>query len=131
MTRTKLIEATGLRRTTLLDVVKRLIDRGHVTEVPNPRDGRSTLLVLTPEGREIYEQGRPAIERVLHAIDEALGGTLDEHEATVWRARTAVQALVGDRAAVATAKARPRSATTTRSGRSSCRCRRSSGSSCS
>jgi DNA-binding MarR family transcriptional regulator len=97
VTRTKLTEATGLRRTTLRDVVKRLIDRGHVLEVPNPNDGRSTLLVLTPAGREIYERGKPAIERVLHSIDEALGGTLDEHEATVWRVRTAVQALVGDR----------------------------------
>src|SRR3954453_20529335 len=57
VTRTRLAEATGQRRTTQRDVVKRLIDRGHVTEVPNPSDGRSTLLVLTDEGREIYDQG--------------------------------------------------------------------------
>jgi DNA-binding MarR family transcriptional regulator len=97
VTRTKLTEATGLRRTTVRDVVKRLIDRGHVMEVPNPKDGRSTLLVLTPDGREIYDRGQPAIKRVLDAIDEALGGKLDEHEEMVWRVRTVVQELVGDR----------------------------------
>jgi DNA-binding MarR family transcriptional regulator len=97
VTRTKLTEASGLRRTTVRDVVKRLIDRGHVMEVPNPKDGRSTLLVLTPDGREIYDKGQPAIRRVLEAIDEALGGKLDEHEETVWRVRNVVQELMGDR----------------------------------
>jgi len=97
VTRTKLTEASGLRRTTVRDVVKRLIDRGHVMEVPNPKDGRSTFLVLTPDGREIYDKGQPAIQRVLEAIDAALGGTLDEHEETVWRVRNVVQELIGDR----------------------------------
>jgi DNA-binding MarR family transcriptional regulator len=97
VTRTKLTEASGLRRTTVRDVVKRLIDRGHVMEVPNPKDGRSTLLVLTPDGREIYDRGQPAIRRVLEAIDDALGGKLDEHEETVWRVRNVVQELIGDR----------------------------------
>jgi DNA-binding MarR family transcriptional regulator len=96
VTRTKLTEASGLRRTTVRDVVKRLIDRGHVMEVPNPKDGRSTFLVLTPDGREIYDKGQPAIKRVLDAIDEALGGKLDEHEETVWRVRNVVQELIGD-----------------------------------
>ena len=97
VTRTKLTEASGLRRTTVRDVVKRLIERGHVAEQPNPKDGRSTLLVLTPEGRAIFDQGQPAIKRVLDRIDEALGGALDEHEETVWRVRNVVQELIGDR----------------------------------
>jgi DNA-binding MarR family transcriptional regulator len=97
VTRTKLTEAIGLRRTTVRDVVKRLIERGHVLEVENPKDGRSTLLVLTPEGREIWDLGQPAIKRVLEAIDERLGGKLDEHEEVVWRVRNVVQELIGDR----------------------------------
>jgi DNA-binding MarR family transcriptional regulator len=96
VTRTKLAEATGQRRTTQRDVIKRLIERGHVMEVPNPKDGRSTLLVLTPDGRAIFDRGQPAIERVLDAMNEALGGKLDEHEETVWRVRNVVQGLVGD-----------------------------------
>ena len=65
--------------------------------MPNPKDGRSTFLVLTPDGREIYDKGQPAIQRVLDAIDAALGGSLDEHEETVWRVRNVVQELIGDR----------------------------------
>lgn len=97
VTRTKLAEATGQRRTTQRDVVKRLIERGHVMEVPNPSDGRSTLLVLTPNGRKIYDKGMPAIKRVLDAIDGALDGKLDEHEEIIWRVRNAVQELAGER----------------------------------
>jgi DNA-binding MarR family transcriptional regulator len=97
VTRTKLTEASGLRRTTARDIVKRLIERGHVMEIENPKDGRSTLLVLTPDGREIWDKGQPAIKRVFDAIDAALGGKLDEHEEMVWRVRRVVQDLIGDR----------------------------------
>jgi DNA-binding MarR family transcriptional regulator len=97
VTRTRLTQAVGLRRTTVRDVVKRLLERGHVREVPNPQDGRSTLLELTPAGDEIFAAGLPAIHRVLAAIDEALDGKLDEHEEVVWRIRVALQKLVGDR----------------------------------
>jgi DNA-binding MarR family transcriptional regulator len=96
VTRTKLTEATGQRRTTVRDAIKRMVERGHVEEVPHPNDGRSTLLRLTPEGREVFDTGQPAIRRVLEAIDGALGGGLDRHEEAVWRVRVALQALVGD-----------------------------------
>jgi DNA-binding MarR family transcriptional regulator len=94
VTRTRLTQAVGLRRTTVRDIVKRLLERGHVREVPNPRDRRSTLLELTPAGRKIFDAGMPAIHRVLRALDEALDGKLDEHEEVVWRVRIALQELV-------------------------------------
>ena len=97
VTRTQLTHAVGLRRTTVRDIVKRLLERGHVREAPNPKDGRSTLLELTPEGRRIFAAGQPAIKRVLDALDEALGGKLDEHEESLWRVRTVLQELAGDR----------------------------------
>src|SRR5580765_4790042 len=59
VTRTQLTHAVGLRRTTVRDIVKRLLERGHVREAPNPKDGRSTLLELTPEGRRIFAAGQP------------------------------------------------------------------------
>ena len=64
----------GLRRTTLRDLVARLIERGHVREEPNPRDGRSTLLTLTPAGQEIFDLGLPVFRRVLAQIDAELAG---------------------------------------------------------
>jgi len=96
VTRTKLAEASGQRRTTQRDVIKRLIEGGHVREVRNPRDGRSTLLELTSKGQKIFDRGKPAFERALERLDAALGGGLDEHEEAVWRVRNALQTLVAD-----------------------------------
>ena len=96
VTRTQLTQAMGLRRTTLRDLVARLIERGHVREEPNPRDGRSTLLELTPEGQAIFDRGIPAFHRALKRIDEALEGRLDEHEDGVRQVRIALQALAGE-----------------------------------
>ena len=96
VTRTKLTQATGLPRTTQRDVIKRLLDAGHVREVPNPRDGRSTLLELTPAGQAIFDKGIPAFHRALRKIDEALDGRLDEREEVVWQIRVALQSLVSE-----------------------------------
>ena len=96
VTRTELTQAIGEPRTTVRDLIKGLIEVGHVREVPNPRDGRSTLLELTPAGQEIFDRGKPAFQRALARLDEALGGRLDAHEEVVWRLRVALQDLVGD-----------------------------------
>jgi DNA-binding MarR family transcriptional regulator len=94
VTRTTLAAAVGQPRTTLRDTVRRLIERGHLREVPNPRDGRSTLLELTPAGQAIFDRGKPAFHRALREIDAALEGGLDEHEEVVWRVRVTLQQLV-------------------------------------
>ena len=52
-------------------------------------------------GARSTTRGSPRSQRVLDAIDEALGGKLDEHEETVWRVRNVVQELIGDREPVA------------------------------
>jgi DNA-binding MarR family transcriptional regulator len=98
VTRTQLAQAVGAPRTTVRDMIKGLLDRGHVREVPNPRDGRSTLLELTPAGQAIFDRGKPAFHRVLGRMNEALGGKLDEHEEAVWRLRVALQSLADEEA---------------------------------
>ena len=94
VTRTRLAEATGMRRTTVRDMVGGLIEKGHVEERPNPRDGRSTLITLTPKGQRIFDEGKPIFQKVLRAIDDALDGELREHEEAVRRIRIALQQLV-------------------------------------
>jgi len=96
VTRTRLSKASGMRRTTLRDVVGRMIERGHVEEKPNPRDGRSTLLSLTPAGQAIFDRGQPAFGRALCKLDGALDGRLHEHEESVRRVRLALQRLSGE-----------------------------------
>ena len=96
VTRTALAEATGQRRTTQRDAIKRLVEDGYVREVPNPRDGRSTLLELTAKGQRVFDRGIPAFQRVLRQIDAALGGALDEHEEGARRIRLALQSLASE-----------------------------------
>jgi DNA-binding MarR family transcriptional regulator len=103
VTRTELAEATGRPRTTERDILRGLIERGHVREYRNPRDGRSTLLELTPEGQAIFDRGIPAFQRALHQIDTALDGQLREHENAVRRVRLALQALASEGEPPATA----------------------------
>lgn len=51
MTLTDLAEGTGMPLTTAAGWVKRVGERGHLHRTPNPADGRSRLLSLTPEAR--------------------------------------------------------------------------------
>src|SRR5215213_1647468 len=105
VTRTRLAQAMGLRRTTIRDAVARLIELDHVEERPNPRDGRSTLLVLTPAAQEIFDPGLPVFHEVLAALEAALEGRLHEHEEAVRRVRVAAQELIDARDDFATAAA--------------------------
>lgn len=93
VTRTALARATGLRRTTLRDAVRPLVERGHVVESPHPGDGRATLLALTPAGQAIFDLGLPVFRRFLDALDEELGGTLREQEDAVRTVRAALERL--------------------------------------
>jgi DNA-binding MarR family transcriptional regulator len=93
VTRTALAAATGLRRTTLRDAVRPLIERGHVVESPHPQDGRATLLTLTPAGQEVFDRGLPAFRWFLATLDEALDGSLAEQEEAVRTVRLALERL--------------------------------------
>ena len=56
---------TGLPPTTIRDYVRRLVQRGVVCRRPNPADGRSYYLVLTPKGEHLpAAAGRPWLRRI-------------------------------------------------------------------
>ena len=92
VTRTQLTAATGYPRTTVRDMLRAVIERGHARERPNPSDGRSTLLELTPTGQAIFDRGMPAFARAYRRIDAARDGKVDECEDAVRAIRTALQA---------------------------------------
>ena len=108
VTRTQLAAAIGNPRTTVRDMLRGLIERGHVREVANPRDGRSTVLELTPAGQAIFDRGKPAFHRALRRIDTALDGRLDEYEDAVRSIRTALQVAASPETAIDAASARER-----------------------
>ena len=92
VTRTQLAEATGQPRTTVRDMLRGPIERGQVREIRNPRDGRSTLLELTPAGQAVFDVGITAFQHALARINAALDNRLDEREDAIRAIRMALQA---------------------------------------
>jgi DNA-binding MarR family transcriptional regulator len=92
---TKLAAQVGLPPTTIYDYADRLVERGHVVRQPNPRDGRSHLLEVTPEGRAVVRKGGAAVTRVVEAMLDRLEGTdLDALQTAMYTFRTALQVVV-------------------------------------
>ena len=78
VTPTTLSQETGIALTTLSDHVQTLVDRGHVRREPNPRDGRSYLVALTPSGRKFLEKAAPAIQRTKRLLEANLDRPIDD-----------------------------------------------------
>lgn len=55
VTPTRLAEILGMPPTSLSYVIRQMHERGHLRRVPNPNDGRSVLLRLTPKGRRVLD----------------------------------------------------------------------------
>lgn len=79
LTPSDLAEWMSAPPTTVSSVVKRLERRGHLARTPNPDDGRSFLLQLTPAGRQAHQAAVSAFVPVLALVVDALG----EHEDAV------------------------------------------------
>jgi DNA-binding MarR family transcriptional regulator len=78
LTPTELSRRLGLALSSTIFRSGKLIARGHARRFPNPRDGRSALISLTPQGQLAFERARPAFERVLDRIERQLD--LDQAE---------------------------------------------------
>lgn len=70
----------GVPPTTLRDNVQRLVDRKLVRRLPNPGDGRSYLLALTPQGERVLRRADPALLVAYLALERQLRQPLDEVE---------------------------------------------------
>src|SRR3954447_13291577 len=70
---TRLAERLLMPLSTVLFRVRRLERRGHAERVPNPDDGRSFLVRLTPEGRRLLDEARPVFRDYAEAVEARLG----------------------------------------------------------
>lgn len=61
--------------------IDRLEERGHVERIPNPEDGRSTLVRLTEEGVAVHRAAGPAFGAALRRLEAELG---DAEEDVTW-----------------------------------------------
>lgn len=95
VTPTKLAAQVGLPPTTAYDYAERLVERGHVVRRSNPRDGRSHLLEVTPEGRAVVRKGGAAVTRVVEAMIERLqGADLEALQTAMYTFRMALEEVV-------------------------------------
>jgi len=78
VTPTHLALETGVRPTTLRDMIGAMIARGHIRRLENPDDGRSHLLTVTPKGRKFLDDGMPALAAVQEELERRLGRSLEE-----------------------------------------------------
>jgi DNA-binding MarR family transcriptional regulator len=90
---------TGLPPTTIRDYVRRLVERGDVLKTPNPDDGRSYHLVLTPQGVDVATRGWPAVVAAFERIESHLERPAADHLAAMRELRSAARkALASDSA---------------------------------
>jgi DNA-binding MarR family transcriptional regulator len=72
-TPTGLADRLKMPLSTVLFRVKRVEARGDAERVPNPDDGRSFLIRLTPKGERLLEVARPAFRNYAEAVEARLG----------------------------------------------------------
>lgn len=77
-TPSELAAETGLRQTTLSNLVNRMFDRGHVSRVKNPDDGRSVVVSLRAAGRRATEKSYPYFDAALTAFLDGLDIPIEE-----------------------------------------------------
>lgn len=68
----ELTRELGRPRSTVIFLINKLVARGHAERIRNPRDGRSTYVALTPEGKRRLEAARPRFSRMLDSIERRL-----------------------------------------------------------
>jgi len=61
---TDIVNETGIDRSTLADIVKRLVARGLIARRRSKADARAYAVRLTPAGRDALRSAEPASERV-------------------------------------------------------------------
>lgn len=91
----KVGERLMVHPTSATHIVQRLEAQGLVERVPNPADGRGTLAVITPAGREAMEAGTRSLAAMGFGMDQLT--TAEQHE--LFRLLEKVRRAAGDFAA--------------------------------
>lgn len=72
---TDIVNATGIDRSTLADIVKRLVQRGLLARRRSRLDARAYVVRLTPQGEALLKTAQPAADRVSERMMRALASS--------------------------------------------------------
>ena len=75
LSQTNLVEMTGIDRSTLADILRRMLKKGLVQRRRTKEDARAYAVKLTEEGRRILRSAEPMARRVDDRILQALPAT--------------------------------------------------------
>ena len=74
MSQTALVDVTGIDRSTLAEMIRRLLPRGFVARKQAENDARANVVTITVAGRRALKSARPAAESAEREVLEALPG---------------------------------------------------------
>jgi DNA-binding MarR family transcriptional regulator len=86
--------ATGTPMTTLRDNIQRLVDRKLIRRKPNPADGRSYLVELTPRGEVLVRAAGEPLLRAYLALEERLPRPLEDYQRVLDELTEAMQGVL-------------------------------------
>jgi DNA-binding MarR family transcriptional regulator len=93
VTPSQLARETGVRPTTLRDMVREMTAAGHVRRLDNPGDRRSHFLATTSAGKRFLRRADAIVYEVEQELERELGGGLEELRPPLRRLRRAAQAV--------------------------------------
>ncbi len=72
VSQTMLVETTGIDRSTLAEMVRRMLDRGLLSRERTEEDQRANAVAITPAGRKALRAARSAADRAEKAVLDPL-----------------------------------------------------------
>lgn len=91
LTPTALATRMGMPLSTALFRVGRLIERGHAQRAPNPDDGRSYLVRLTPAGLDAWNATAAAFHPAARSVEDLLGAKAETVREAIAQLAAAIQ----------------------------------------
>ncbi len=71
---TDIVEQTGIDRSTMAEMVRRLVDKGLIERRRSKKDTRAYVIKLSQNGQRILKSAEPLAKRVDDKVLHALGG---------------------------------------------------------
>jgi DNA-binding MarR family transcriptional regulator len=96
ITPTELARRSGIKPTTLSNMIRRLEGQGLLQKTVNPADSRSYLMSLTRRGKTLWRRTGPALARAIALTEEALDDQLDDVLEGLARLESGLRELVGE-----------------------------------
>ena len=96
LTPSTLATRIGMPLSTTLFRTRRMLDRGHLERAPNPADGRSHLVHLSPAGQKAWDATAPSFHTLARQIEEQLGTDPELVRAALAALSTAIDRALHD-----------------------------------